>query len=98
MEWGVEEIVRDRLGPHAAELHIERRVFEMIHDSVDALLDFQERNLGPLAAARMALGGRFENLHRELCALAGELNLATDGTARLEVPYLLAVASAPGSS
>jgi SAM-dependent methyltransferase len=98
MEWGVEDVVRERLGPHAAQLRIERRVFEMVHDSVDAMLEFQQRNMGPLAAARMALGERFADVASDLRAVITELNRATDGSVRIESGYLLVVASAPPSS
>jgi len=98
MLWGVEAVARERLGPYAADLRIERRAMVMVHPSVDAMLEFQQRNVGPVVAARMVLGDRFEALAAELRAVMSELNCATDGTLRIESPYLLIVASAPGSS
>src|SRR3954451_15258231 len=55
-EWGVEACVRERLAPLACELRIVRRTVVIEHPSVDAMLTHVAENLGPLIAARIALG------------------------------------------
>ena len=91
-EWGVEEIVRERLGAYAADVRVERRSVAMIHPSVDAMLEFQRRNNGPFVAASMALGDRAPELVAALREVLVELNRATDGSARVESHYLLVTA------
>ena len=69
MPWGIEAVARERLGPYAADLRIERRAMAMVHPSVEAMMDFQQRNVGPVVAARMVLGDRFDALAAELQAV-----------------------------
>ena len=91
-EWGVEEVVRERLGPYATDVRVEERSVTMIHASVDAMLDFQRRNNGPCIAATMVLGDRARELVAALREVIAELNRATDGSARVESDYLLVTA------
>ena len=93
-DWGIEECVRERLGELTDEVRITRRIVVMTHPSVEAMLTFVTENLGPVAAARMALGDRFEELAGSLREAIAEMNVATDGTVRLESGYLEVVASA----
>jgi ubiquinone/menaquinone biosynthesis C-methylase UbiE len=91
-EWGVEEVVRERLGAYAADVRVERRSVAMIHASVDAMLEFQRRSNGPCIAASMVLGERAPELAGALREVLVELNRATDGSARVESDYLLVTA------
>ena len=91
-EWGVEEVVRERLGAHAMDVRVERRSVTMVHASVDAMLEFQRRNNGPCIAATMMLGDRAPELLAALREVIAELNVATDGSARVESDYLLVTA------
>jgi ubiquinone/menaquinone biosynthesis C-methylase UbiE len=93
-EWGVEACVRDRLAPLACELRIARRTVVIEHPSVDAMLTHVAENLGPLIAARMALGARAPELLARVGELIADLNVATDGSVRIESGYLEVVASA----
>ena len=90
-DWGVEECVRDRLGD---DVTITRRVMVMEHESVEAMFTFVSQNLGPLVAARMALGDRFDEVEARLRDEIERMNLATDGSVRIESAYLEVVASA----
>ena len=91
-EWGVEEVVRERLGSSAADVRVERRSVAMIHPSVDAMLEFQRRNNGPCIAASMVLGDRARELMSALREVIVELNRAKDGSAYVESDYLLVTA------
>jgi ubiquinone/menaquinone biosynthesis C-methylase UbiE len=91
-QWGVEEVVRERLADYADDVGIERRTVAMVHPSVDAMLEFQRRNNGPCIAASMVLGDRAPELAAALRDVIAELNQATDGTAHVEAEYLLVTA------
>ena len=64
------------------------------HPSVEAMLTHVSENLGPVVAARMALGDRAAELMARLGEVIAGLNVATDGSVRLESGYLEVVASA----
>ena len=89
--WGREECVRDRLGD---DVTITRRTVVMEHPSVDAMLAFVAQNLGPVVAARMALGDRFPELADRLRDTIAGMNVAADGSVRIESGYLEVVARA----
>ena len=91
-DWGVEGVVRERLADLASDVRVERRSVAMTHPSVDAMLEFQRLHNGPFVAASMVLGDRFPELVATLRGVLAELNLATDGTARIESDYLLVTA------
>jgi ubiquinone/menaquinone biosynthesis C-methylase UbiE len=93
-DWGIEACVRDRLAPLTSDLRVTRRVVVMEHPSVAAMLAHVSENLGPVVAARMALGDRFTELSARLGEVIAELNVATDGSVRIESGYLEVVASA----
>jgi len=95
IDWGVDGVVRERLDGLAAGVLVERREVTTEHPSVEAMCEFQLSHAGPLVAARMALGDRFEALAAEVRSLIGELNEATDGSARVTSGYLLIVATKP---
>ena len=90
-DWGIEACVRERLGD---DVTITRRVMVMEHASVEAMFTFVTENLGPVVAARMALGERFNDVAARLREEIERMNLATDGSVRIESAYLEVVASA----
>jgi hypothetical protein len=61
---------------------------------VDAMLAHVSEHLGPLVAARIALGDRAPELLARVGEVIADLNVATDGSVRIESGYLEVVASA----
>jgi SAM-dependent methyltransferase len=95
--WGVEEHVRELLGPSGAELSFEPREVVFEGDSVQAWIDRDERILGPAVMAKAALEqqGRYEDYRRDMVELHEQANEATDGSFRASAAYLVTVARAP---
>jgi ubiquinone/menaquinone biosynthesis C-methylase UbiE len=93
-DWGIEACVRDRLASLVSGLRITRRIVVMEHPSVDAMLAHVSENLGPVVAARIALGDRFAELSAQLGEVIAGMNVATDGSVRIESGYLEVVGSA----
>lgn len=95
-EWGVEETVRERLGPHAGSIEIERRRVDWRFPSREAAADHFE-NAGPQAALRAALTeqGRYDDFRERDLELLDELNVG-EGEIRLTPEYLLVVARKRG--
>ena len=95
-DWGEEEIVRERLGPYAGSLQLER---VSTHWEFDSFEDAMQRfsSAGPGAAARAAMS---EEDRQRLLAEAQELlqrhNKATDGRVVLDPEYLQVVARKRG--
>lgn len=88
-QWGVEEVLRERLSPYAATLEVSRHAISWPAATPDELVAFLEEAAPPLAAARAALSPeRYAQLRADMLAAFGE-----DGAA--PAPYLLAVASLP---
>jgi SAM-dependent methyltransferase len=54
-EWGEEDVVRMRLGPHASRIDVEPGTITWTFDSVDVALDFWERTNAPTIALRMTV-------------------------------------------
>jgi SAM-dependent methyltransferase len=92
-DWGREEVLRERLGPHAADLDVEVREVLWRADSAAGLVELLERAAPPLVAARAALApDRYAELRAELhAAIAADGREDTTGFAA-PTPYLLAVA------
>jgi SAM-dependent methyltransferase len=95
-EWGIEEIVQERLGPYASSLQLERRTLRWEFDSFEhAFKTFG--SAGPQTAAREMLD---ESTLQEMGAAAVELvqrhNKADDGRVVLEPQYLQVVARKRG--
>jgi SAM-dependent methyltransferase len=96
VEWGREDVVRERFGELAGSIEIERRPALLEFDSVDALIAFFE-NAGPQVAARQALGPeRYDDAMGRFRDLVAEFNGADDGSVRVESEYLLVVARRRG--
>jgi SAM-dependent methyltransferase len=95
-EWGLEEIVRERLGPYASSLGLDRVTTHWEFDSFEhAMQTFG--STGPSAAARAAMS---EEQRRQLGAEAHEVlqrhNKASDGRVVVEPEYLQVVARKRG--
>jgi SAM-dependent methyltransferase len=96
VEWGTEEVVRDRFDGLAGTLQIERRTVPFDFDSVDAAVTAMETN-GPQVAMKQALGPElYEDAMRRFRELMGEFNEADDGSVRIRSEYLLVVARKRG--
>ncbi|MBI5104593.1 MAG: methyltransferase domain-containing protein [Solirubrobacterales bacterium] len=93
--WGDEATARARLAPHAEEIAVLRGVVPWEFASVGDARDWQERNFGAMQAVRAQVGEeRYAEVRRRLDDLAGEYNVADDGSLRIEAEYLQVVAVA----
>ena len=95
-DWGDEEIVRERLGPYASSLQIERASTHWEFDSFEhALQTFG--SAGPSVAARESMS---EEQRQQLAAEASEVmqrhNKGSDGRVVLDPEYLQVVARKRG--
>jgi SAM-dependent methyltransferase len=96
VEWGIEEVVRERFDGLAGTLEMERRMARFEFASVDAMMVDLEKN-GPQVATKQALGPEvYDEMMRQFRELIGESNLADDGAVRIESEYLLVVARKRG--
>jgi ubiquinone/menaquinone biosynthesis C-methylase UbiE len=95
-EWGVEEVVRERLGPYASSLQMERVTTRFQFDSFEhAMQTFG--SAGPSVAQREQMSQEtLQQLGAEVFELTQRHNQATDGTLLLEPEYLQVVARKRG--
>jgi SAM-dependent methyltransferase len=94
VKWGEEDHVRSLLGGPGVELECERREVVFEHDSTAAIIDEDERLLGPAILAKAALEpqGRYGELRDAILELYGSANEADDGRFRAPAEYLLTIA------
>ena len=95
VEWGSEDVVRERFEGLAGSIEFERRMAPLEFDSVDDLIAFFE-NAGPQVAARQALGDRYEEADRRFRELVAEFNQAEGDAVSIQSEYLLVVARRRG--
>ena len=96
IEWGREDVVRERFDGLAGSIELERRMAPLEFDSVDALIAFME-NAGPQVAAKQALGPElYDDVMRRFRNLVAEFNQAEGGAVSIEAEYLLVVARRRG--
>jgi SAM-dependent methyltransferase len=96
VEWGREEVVRERFDGLAGSLEFERRTVPFDFDSADAALAQMEKN-GPQVAMKQALGPElYDEAMRRFRDLMNEFNEADDGSIRIKSEYLLVVARKRG--
>ena len=96
VEWGAEDVVRERFDGLAGTLELDRATAPLEFDSVDALLAFFE-NAGPQVAARQALGPEIhDEAMRRLRELVAEFDQADGDAVRIGAEYLLVVARRRG--
>jgi SAM-dependent methyltransferase len=95
-DWGIEEIVEERLGPYASSLRLERLSTRWEFDSFEhAMQTFG--SAGPSHAARAAMSEeQLQSMFQEALNLLERHNRATDGRVVLEPEYLQVVARKRG--
>jgi SAM-dependent methyltransferase len=91
MAWGDEGHVRELLEPHGLELEFERRNVTFEESSADELVNFYERNFGPVVMARAALGERWPEARADVVRAFEDWNEADDGTLRVSPEYLVTI-------
>ena len=90
LQWGTEQVVRERLGPGLSSLSLTRRMmtFEYALDPAGVVDEFI-RWYGPTLRAMASLDeGARAALRDDLVALWSDHNRATDGTTRVQSEYL----------
>ncbi|MDN3244743.1 class I SAM-dependent methyltransferase [Streptomyces sp. ZSW22] len=89
--WGETAHVRDWFGPLPVTVATRRERIEVRYPSLAHAVEVFENKPGPLRAHRSALeaAGRRGRARASPAALFEEHNRATDGSVRLDVPYLL---------
>jgi SAM-dependent methyltransferase len=96
-EWGDEATARARLDGLAAHVECERRTLVWTGVSPEALEAELADSAPSYAAAREVLSGeQFEELRQGTLELLRELNLAEDGSVRIDTDYLVIVARKRG--
>jgi SAM-dependent methyltransferase len=96
IEWGREEVVRERFDGLAGSIETERRHAPLEFESVEALMSFFD-NAGPQAAAKQAMGPElYDQSRREFREITAEFNQADDGSVSIQSEYLLVVARRRG--
>jgi SAM-dependent methyltransferase len=95
-DWGIDEIVRERLGPYASSLQMERLTTRWEFDSFEhAMQTFG--SAGPSAAVRAAMSDEDrQRLLEEALELLQRHNRGSDGRVVLEPQYLQVVARKRG--
>lgn len=98
-KWGDEEHVHALFAAAdpRVELEFERATTPWRFASSEAYVGFMETAYGPMLKARqrMTPEGTWEQCRAEIVALMDELNVATDGTLRVDKEYLLTIARVP---
>lgn len=96
IEWGDEDVVRERFDGLAGSLEMERRHAPLEFESVDALMAFFE-NAGPQVAAKQAMGPEiYDESRRRFREIAEEFNEADGDAVSIQSEYLLVVARRRG--
>jgi SAM-dependent methyltransferase len=92
MEWGVEEVARERFAGLGVELRFERQAIPYRFDRAEDVWDHYGK-AGPQEAARRSLEPeRQAELKRDFTAKVRELSGGSDGPIDLASPYLITVA------
>ncbi len=90
--WGTEARLRELFGDRVADLRAQKRDLVFRYASPQHWIDFWREHYGPTLKAFEAVGtARSEALERDLHALIGRFNRATDGTMVVPNEYLEAV-------
>jgi hypothetical protein len=86
--WGTREGIEELLGPGAAEIRTEKRIFSQRYGSVDHATEVLRRDLGPAVQALAAAGPDGEAaLADSLTRVMDAFDVSDDGTCRLECEY-----------
>jgi SAM-dependent methyltransferase len=96
--WGSEGYVRDLFAGTGVELAFARGVNPWPFESAEHYVAFMETHYGPTVKARERLTaeGRWEACRREIVAMAGRRNEATDGSLLMRAEYLIAIGHKAG--
>jgi SAM-dependent methyltransferase len=95
-EWGLEEVVQERLGPYAASLQLDRVTTRWEFDSFQHAME-TFGSAGPSVAAQAAMTEeQRQGLGEDARALMDRNNRATDGRIVIEPEYLQVVARKRG--
>ncbi|HEX2125018.1 MAG TPA: methyltransferase domain-containing protein [Thermoleophilaceae bacterium] len=87
--WGVEEVVRERLGPYAAEVRVEPAAVPWRFESVQAMAEFfQKSSPRPSSVPEEKRGA----LLAELRELVNEFNRGEGGAVAIDAAYSIVVA------
>ena len=97
LEWGREEVVRERFEGLAGSIAIERRWVRWSFGDPDEAFRFYGETAGTSSSIVAALDEEArERLRREFVELVEEWNQASDGSVEIDAEYLLVVARRPG--
>ena len=93
-DWGEEDVVQKRFGPHASRVGLETGTITWSFDSVDAALELWERTNAPTIALRMTVEPeRYAAFRRDAMRLMHELNSGSGESIELRSSYLRVVAT-----
>lgn len=96
-EWGLEEVVRERLGPLAGSLVVEPRHLRWSFADPDESFRFFAETAGPSVTLMGMLDDEGRGaLRRDFLALVEQWNGASDGSVEVDAEYLLVVARRRG--
>jgi len=88
-DWGEEDVVRMRLGPHASRVAVEPGTITWTFDSVDSALEFWERTNAPTIALRMTVEpNQYAAFQRDARRLMHDLGSARGERIQLTSSYL----------
>ena len=87
--WGDETHLRELFAAHDVAISFTRATNLFAFDSVDGYQTFFEERYGPTIKAqeKLAPAGRWEDCRAELRGLFDRMNVATDGSCRIEAEY-----------
>lgn len=95
-QWGVEDVVRERLADLASSVQLERHTIRQEFDTPEGFFEFS-RNAGPTVVRMRSLSPEQRDAMRaEVLAAIDEFSQADDGRVALEVEYLVTVARKRG--
>jgi SAM-dependent methyltransferase len=96
VDWGREDVVRERFEGLAGSLEMKRRTVPVEFDSVDTMMVEMDKN-GPQVATKQALGPElYDEAMRRFRELIVEFNEADHGSVSIPSEYLLVVARKRG--
>ena len=94
--WGDEEVVRERLGPHANVINTDRVTIPVTYDSFDDMWKAFSNN-GPLVAMRQSISAEeFDTVRDEVRAIVERHTASAGGPIAVDADYLQIVARKRG--
>ncbi|HEX8742128.1 MAG TPA: class I SAM-dependent methyltransferase [Thermoleophilaceae bacterium] len=89
--WGVEEHVRERFGPYAAEVRVEERTLPWRFASLEEMGTFFA-NSGPASRTEGMSDEKLQRMGADLMELVGRFNQAEGGAVAIDAAYSVVVA------